>query len=35
MGNVCLKTLLNIPSGANLLIIFMISEEPWKASAFM
>lgn len=35
MGNVYLKTLLNISSGANLLVIFMISEEPWKVGAFI
>lgn len=34
MGNVYLKTRLNISPGANVLVIFMISEEPWKACAF-
>lgn len=35
MGNVYLKTPVNISSGANLLVIFMISKEPWKIGAFM
>lgn len=35
MGNVYLKSPLSISAGANLLVMFMMSEEPWDIGAFM